>query len=716
MEKDKKKKKTRKFLGLPLEQLFLMIIFVATGIYIQKETAVLMFARQDYWKEVQSRFRSDSIPIPAERGKLLSCDGKVLVASVPKYRLALDYVVVDANEKIRKEVQAKRNTLLAQKKDSLAQGLARLYPEHTVEWYANRIEEGQRRKERSWNLLGTKEISYLELLECEKLPYLKERRGISGFAPEKIMYRTKVYGSLASQTLGAIRKVEDKNTKKKTGLEACYDSILQGKDGYKHREKVRGKFLTFVDIPVQNGHDIMTTIDIRMQDIVEKALRDRLTALELDNSITAPKNVTGGVAILMEVETGDIKAIANMKKIDSPASANGFEFLEGVNDALNAMWEPGSTFKTASMMVAMEDGHITPETEVFCEGGIGVKNGGQYRMYGQWMKDHKRGGYGTLTMTQVLEQSSNIGISKIIDKYYHDKPEEFVQGLYDIGVGIPLGIPMGTAPNVRMPQRDSRGRLTGNWYKTTLPWMSIGYESQIPPINTLAFYNAIANNGRFVRPRFVKAEIENGKIVREFPVVVLKEKICSDQTLSNIQMMLESVVSNGLGHAAGNNKFKVSGKTGTAKMALNGGGYGRDYMVSFCGYFPSDAPKYSCIVCITENSSYPSGGGHCGPVFRNISSMVMNDGNGRNIALASDSTSIYESTLAPTITDKEKSELKQQKGIMPDVSGMGARDAVELLQTDSLTVKLEGQGHVSKQSIAAGKEIQAGQTITLQLK
>ena len=720
----KKKKKEKRIFGLPLEMLVVMVIFVAVGLYIQRKAAELIFVQQDYWKTVQSTFRSDSIRVPATRGKLLSCDGRVMVASLPEYRLAMDFVVVDKDTSARNKLQAWRDSALVADMDSLCQGLAAIFPERDAQWFKERIAEGKRKKSRSWDILRGKRASYLQKVACERLPYLRTGRLKSGFICEPNQHRVKVYGSLASRTLGGVAR--DSNAGK-TGLEKCYDSILRGVDGYSHREKVRNKFLTTVDVKPKNGHDLLTTIDIRMQDIVEKALRDKLTSLELDPTFRGAK-ISDGVAILMEVATGDIKAIVNLSKVPSATNKNGFIFREETNNALNALWEPGSTFKTGSMMVAMEHGHVTPDTYVDCEGGPNGPGHGVKLMHGRRMTDHKRGGYGELTVSQVLEQSSNIGVSKIIDKYYYEEPEKYVEALHSMGVGIPLGMPMGTDPIVRMPRKTPNGRGYTNWSKTTLPWMSIGYECQLPPISTLAFYNAIANNGKFVRPRFVKAELENGNVVRVFPTEVIKEKICSDKTIKNIQMILERVVSRGLGSKAGNPNFKVSGKTGTAQRVVNGSYAGRNYMVTFCGFFPSDAPKYSCIVCITEQTPFPSGGGHCGPVFSTISRLVMNDGSGRDIHLAGDSTSVLTPTVATGDITETNEVMKQMKvnftladsaktepGTVPNVTGMGARDAVTRLQAQGLKVRLHGQGHVTEQSVSPGTRAE-GQTVTLNLK
>ena len=655
------------------------------GLYILGTALSTMLLHADYWRQVSQRFVSDSLRVDAMRGNILSADGKVMVASLPKYRLFMDFVVIDKDSVAREKAQAWRDSVLKESLDSIAIGLHEIFPDKSTEWFRQRILEGKARGSHAWNLYP-RLASYIQYKQVKQLPLLRETPLKGGFNPERLMLRVKPYGSLASRTLGDL--AEDGNAK--SGLEWCYDTIMRGNDGIKHRKREYKQTVSYYDRMPVNGHDLVCTIDATMQDIAEKAIVNKL------------KEVGGekGVVILMEVATGDIKAMVSMTRYKNDVTGQ-YEYYEAQNDAINALWEPGSTFKTGSIMVALEDGKITPDTRV--ETGSGI-----YMMHGRPMKDHnwRKGGYGELTVTQVLEYSSNVGVSRLIDDAYHDHPEQYVQGLYNLGVGIPLGMPMGANPRVRMPNTD---KIKGNWSKTALAWMSIGYETQIPPISTVTFYNAIANNGRMVRPRFIKAEMENGKVVREFPVEVIKERICSPHTLRDIQTILEKVVSEGLGKKAGNKRFKVSGKTGTAQVAKNGSYASRSYMVSFCGYFPSDAPKYSCIVCIRKDGLPASGGGQCGPVFSEISQLVMNQGVYRDPREAADSTSIFTPTLA-------KTETEVTEGIVPDVVGMGGRDAVDALQRAGLKVKLQGTGLVAEQSIPAGTEKAKGKTVTLRLK
>lgn len=663
-----------------------LIVISLIGVYILSTALNSMLFRADYWRQVSQRFISDSISVPAMRGNIISADGKVMVASLPQYRLFMDYIVIDKDSVAREKAQHWRDSMVNVKADSIADGLHKIFPDKSKEWFRNRFLEGRKRRSHAWNLYP-RMATYIQYKQVKELPLLRESPLKGGFNPEKIMLRIKPYRTLASRTLGDLSKDSAKAT---SGLEWCYDTILCGTPGIMHRSRVYDRQVNFYDREPVNGHDLITTIDATMQDIAEKAIVNKLKEVNGDK----------GVVILMEVKTGDIKAMVSMTRYRNEETGES-EYYEAQNDAINALWEPGSTFKTGSIMVALEDGKITPETIV--ETGSGI-----YNMHGRPMKDHNwhRGGYGTLNVTQVLEYSSNIGVSRLIDDAYHDHPEKYVQGLYNMGVGIPLGLPMGANPRVRMPNTD---KIKGNWSKTALAWMSIGYETQIPPISTVAFYNAIANGGRFVRPRFVKAEMENGRVVREFPVEVIKEQICSPHTLRDIQTILEKVVSEGLGKKAGNKRFPVSGKTGTAQVAENGSYASHAYMVSFCGYFPSDAPKYSCIVCIRKRGLPASGGGQCGPVFSEISQMVMNQGVYRDPREASDSTSIFTPTLS-----RQKTEIA--KGVVPDVLNMGASDAVRAMQLSGMKVRLIGTGLVHEQNIAAGSKREKGTVVTLKLK
>ena len=691
---------------------FLFIIICLAACYVLGTALQTMLSPQkDYWVTVGKRFTKENLPIPANRGNLLASDGQLLAGSIPEFRLYMDYVVIDADSAARVKAQHWRDSAFKHDIDSIATGLAKIFPDKNKAWFKKRLEDGKKLRRHAWRIYP-KNATYIQLQECKKLPLLRETSLRGGFYTEEIIQRKKPFGSLASRTIGDLYR--DSNGAK-CGLELSFDSILRGKPGIGHSTKVRNRRIRFIDREPQNGHDLVTTIDVNIQDVAEKAMRKMLTSLD---------GTEIGIAMVMEVATGDIKAIVNLSR------SNDGKFYEMKNNAISDLMEPGSTFKTASIMVGLEDGKIKKNETVDCTGGT-------YPMHGRTMRDHnwRKGGYGTLTVSEILEQSSNIGVSRLIDRAYHNSPQKYVDGLKNLGVGVPLDLPFVGKGEPIIPQPNSKKRY---WSKTDLAWMSIGYVTQLTPIHTLTFYNGIANNGRMVKPRFIKAEKDNGIIVREFPTEVIREKMCSQHTLDDIHDILEKVVSKGLGKRAGNGGklFKVSGKTGTAQMAQGGGkGYHSGtprYMVSFCGYYPSEAPKYSTIVCIVKKGLPASGGLHCGPVFSEISQYVMSKGVLRDPKDAADSTSVFTADIAPGNEKGARLLVKHlnlnDKNALPEVSdsvkanevpnvvGMGAKSAIHTLRAKKLNVKVKGTGKVVSQSMAAGSVFKAGQTISLKLE
>jgi cell division protein FtsI (penicillin-binding protein 3) len=422
-------------------------------------------------------------------------------------------------------------------------------------------------------------------------------------------------------------------------------------------------------------------------------------------------------------------------------NAPDYQYAEAVNSAISYRCEPGSVFKVASFLVALDDGVV--DTSYVIHTGSGVRD-----MHGRPMKDHnwRRGGYGDINVARTLEVSSNIGVSHVIDTFYGKEPERYVKGLYRVGIHEDLQLPLVgyLPPRIRMPQKNKRGQYE-NWSMTALPWMSIGYETQIAPINTVAFYNAIANNGKMMRPRFVKKIVKNGETVAEFEPEVIKQRIAKPEAIKTIQTVLEHVVSQGLGRKAGSPLFKVAGKTGTAQVADQHGGYHSGvtrYWLSFAGYFPADDPRYSCIVCIKKTGLPASGGGMSGVVFHHIAEGVM----ARHLKMSVDDARDEQSVVIPDVKNGNiaaASQVLTQLGIktnshwsgsyaqgnpiwghaerrhnevalsktrlsntkVPDVTGMGAKDAVFLLETYGLRVKVRGRGKVKHQSMPVGSTV-----------
>ena len=584
---------------------------VLVGIAILVRVVYIATVERSYWMDVAELLTKDSVDVKPVRGNILSSDGRLMAGSLPEYRLFVDFKAGGDDNEVR-------DSLWDNKIDSLCMGLHEIFPEFTVAQFKENLEKGRAKGSRHWPVVKRR-VNYSVYSEVKKLPIFNTSANAGGFHVEKFNARKRPFGSLAKRTIGDLFGGKDTA---RFGLELSYDSILRGKNGRIRRQKVRNEYIGITIQDPVNGADIVTTIDVDMQDLAERSLIDEL------------KQVNGnvGVAMVMEVKTGDIKAIVNMTKC-----ADG-EYYEIKNSAVSDLLEPGSVFKTASLMVALDDGVV--DTTYTVDTGSGI-----WDMYGAKMRDHNwhKGGYQVLTLPQTLEYSSNIGVSRIIDKYYGKNPEKFVKALDRIGIREDLKLPIvGYAPpRIRMPKKNKHGQYV-NWSKTALPWMSIGYETQVPPISTLTFYNAIANNGTMVRPRFVKQVVKDGKVIKEFPTEIIKQRICKEKTLREIQTILEHVVSQGLGKKAGSESFKVAGKTGTAQISKGVSGYKAgtvSYLLSFVGFFPADNPRYSCIVCI-QKSGLPASSGYSALVFHNIAEGIMAQSLKLDVTDARDSLSI----------------------------------------------------------------------------
>lgn len=701
--------------NITLRYTFIVVIMAILAILIIVKAGIIMFAERQYWKDVADRFVKENVVIHPTRGNIISSDGKLMASSLPEYKIYMDFRVQST----------KQDTMLMNHLQEISNGLHEIFPDRSAQDFRKHILKGRRAKSRHF-LLYPKRISYIQYKEVKKLPLFNQSRNISGLHEEVFNQRKKPFGSLAMRTLGDM--FPDMAQGAKNGLELTYDSLLRGEDGITHRQKVMNKYLNIVDKPAIDGYDIITTIDVGMQDIAEKALVDQLKNLE----------AVFGVAIVMDVATGEVKANVNMTR------AGDGKYYEMKNLAVSNLMEPGSTFKTASIMVALEDKYITPDYKVDTKNGV-------VNMHGSWMKDWNwyKGGYGEIDVTRILEVSSNVGVSSIIDKFYGNNPQKFVDGLKRMSIDKPLNLGFVGEAVPRIKGTNER-----YFAKTTLPWMSIGYETMIPPIYMLNFYNAIANNGVMVKPKFVKAIARNGEIIQEYPTEIVNPKICSDTTLQQIRTILRKVVSQGLAKPAGSKQFSVSGKTGTAQISQGKAGYkanGVSYLVSFCGYFPSEAPKYSCIVSIQIPHGPASGGLQAGSVFSRIAERIYAKHLVKDISQAKDSTSV----LIPDVSQGDLVEtayaLKQlninsnsssipytsypvwgnaettdsyvklytkkpAKKKIPNVIGMGAKDAVFLLESYGLKIHLSGVGKVHTQSIPSGTPVRKGDYITLTLK
>ena len=689
------------------------VVLTLIGFAVVGKAMYIMTAKKDYWTQVASRLKRDSVVVKPNRGNILSCDGQLMASSIPEYKLYMDFQA-GAEDSIGKH---KRDSIWEANIDTICYELNQIFPQRSAAEFKANLLEGKHKVQkngtvgaRHWDI-WPKRVDYNTFCEVHNLPIFKERTYKGGFHWETYNSRRRPFGTLARRTIGEMFGAKDSA---KNGLELSLDTLLRGKNGLMHRRKILSKYL---DIPVlspEDGVDVVTTIDVGMQDLAERALVDEL------------KEINGemGVAILMEVKTGDVKAIVNMTR------GQDGNYYEMVNNAISYRCEPGSVFKVASFLVALDDGVI--DTTMTIPTGCGVME-----MHGRPMKDHnwRRGGYGTINVARALEVSSNIGVSYLIDKFYGHNPKKYVEGLYRIGIHEDLKLPLVGyhTPLIRMPDTKTTDRAK-YWSKTTLPWMSIGYETQIAPINTVAFYNAIANDGKMMQPRFIKQLVKNGEVIREFEPVVLKDRIAKPEAIKTMQTILEHVVSQGLGKKAGSKSFKVAGKTGTAQVADQYGSYHSGitrYWLSFAGFFPADNPRYTCIVCLKKSGLPASGGGMSGVVFHHIAEGVMAQNLKRSVDAARDASSIMtpdvkrgDNSAANYVLASLKTKAssnsstnyrESSKHTVPDVTGMGAKDAVYLLESRHIKARVKGRGKVKSQSIHAGTAIMQGMVCELTL-
>lgn len=686
------------------------IVLTLIGFAIVGKAMYIMTAEKNYWGTVQQKLKHDSIPVKPVRGNILSCDGQLMASSIPEYKIYMDFQTGGPE----------RDSLWQLKLDSICEGLHALFPEKTPEEFRRHLEEGRLKVTKSgighrhWPI-WKRRINYNTFTEVRKLPIFRMSKYKSGFHWDEYNARNRPFGSLAQRTVGVMFGEIDSA---RCGLELSFDSTLRGQNGLVHQQKVLNKIMNITETPPIDGMDIVSTIDVNMQDLAERALLEEMKLPEVNADL--------GVAILMEVQTGDVKAIVNMARVGDG------QYAEAINSAISYRCEPGSVFKVASILVALDDGVIPRDTNYIIHTGSGVRE-----MHGRLMKDHnwRRGGYQDINVARTLEVSSNIGTSHVIDQFYGGHPEKYVQGLYRVGIGEDLKLPLVGyhKPNIRIPDTKTTDR-SKYWSKTTLPWMSIGYETQIAPINTLAFYNAIANDGKMMQPRFVTKLTKEGETIKEFPPVVLKERIAKPETIKMMQTILEHVVSQGLGRKAGplSHAFKVAGKTGTAQIADEHGGYHSGttrYWLSFAGFFPADAPRYSCIVCLRKTGLPASGGGMSGVVFRNIAEGVMAQNIKRLVDDVRDSTSNFVPVVKTSneesasyvlsrlgVKGEKPRKVETAQGLVPDVIGMGARDAVYEMERRGLKTMVYGRGKVKSQSIAAGTAVKAGSICELRLE
>lgn len=694
---------------------FFVYALACIGALLVIGSAIRLIAKEgEQWRKVGSSYKRDSLVINPNRGNILACDGKMMASTIPSYTLYMDFKA-DGMEK---------DTLLKYI-DSLSISLSRIYTDKTSSELKNHILKGFKSQSRYYKV-NNKKLTYNEKKEIAQFPFFRKGPNVSGYNFVEQVSRKKPLGTLASRTVGQIYAELDKGGS--SGLEKQYDSYLRGKCGVKCSLKIAGRFRAVNIVDPEDGCDVQTTIDVNIQDITESALLNKLVQVDADR----------GCAIVMETESGEVKAISNLQR----RSLGVYE--ESQNFAVGSLTEPGSTFKTASIMVALEDGVIDTSYIVDTGNGIWPYKGSVS------VKDHNwnKGGYGKISVKQAIAYSSNIGVAKVIDKYYSENPSRFIHRLYDMKMNEPmdLEIPGAAKPRIKDPS-------ASDWSGTSLAWMSFGYETQIPPIYMLTFYNAIANKGKMIKPFFVKSINKNGSEWKTFSTSVINPSICSQKTLKKVNEMLIGVVESGTAKNVHSDHFLIAGKSGTAQVDYGKRGVRKSHQLTFCGYFPADNPKYSMIVVVwSPNIGYPSAGAISGSVFKTIAERVyaqsplihtdpfLADANEVKIPITKDGDLnslrlvMDELSIAYTQSDADKKKpcrwafsegrrndvlLKPHKingNYMPDVKGMGAKDAIYVLENMGLRVNLVGRGRVAAQSKAPGDRFDANEVVTIELK
>ena len=670
---------------------------------VEKEKFIEMAQKQEIHMEI----------LPSIRGNILADDGSLFAVSVPSFELRMDMMTDSLTDKI-----------FTENVDSLAICLSNLFQDRPASAFRDNLWDGRRNKSRY--LLIHRDVTYPQLNEVRHFPIFRKGKYKGGLIVLAQYDRELPYKSLARRIIG----YESGEGEKKVfvGLEGAFTRNLEGVNGQRLVRRIAGRAWMPADpdaqIEPQNGDDVVTTFDVNLQDLAETSLRKELIADSADH----------GCVILMEVKTGYLRAMANLGRTKKGT------YEEIFNYAIGESQETGSTFKLASFLVALNDGKIELNTPINCSGGITT-------FYGRKMEDSHHG-LGVLTALQVFEKSSNVGTSKMIYAAYGANPQQYIDGLYKIGINRPLGLQIAGEGKPYIKNTKSK-----YWSALSLPWMSIGYEISLAPIHLLTLYNAIANNGVMVKPLFVREIKRNGKVMQRFKPVVINPQIVSPATIEKARIMLEGVVQEGTGESIRTPLYKIAGKTGTAQIAAGNKGYRQgtkqvQYKGSFVGYFPADNPKYSCIVVIVnpKKGKY-YGGAVAAPVFRELSDKLYAIRPDIMIPLPHDSLSsplplaqagsfkdLAEAFrilgMSPRVENGSSAWVKPatdganlvltpaavSKGIMPDVCGMGLKDAIFLLESEGLNVIVNGRGNVIRQSIAPGTGISKGMPVVIDLQ
>ena len=632
----------------------------------------IQFIQGDDYRNLAEQRTVENIEIPSNRGNVYSADGSLLATSIPKYDIRIDAIQPN-RETFNKHIKPLADSL-------------EVYTGKSSAFHQQAIKKARNNKNRYFLL--ARNISYSDYIRLRNFPMLELGAIKGGLIVEQTTRREHPMGGIAARSIGYERTDDDGNVTR-AGIDGAFgEKYLRGKNGKRLKQKIgNGQWKPIVDynqVEPQDGYDVYTTIDVNIQDIAHHSLLGQLELYEADH----------GCAVVMDVETGEIKAITNLAKTE-----NG-SYYEKRNYAVWESHEPGSTFKVMALMAALEDKVIDTSTVVDTQNG-------SKRFYGRTISDSR--GHGKISVARALEVSSNIGLASIIDEHYSKQPKKFINRLKSWHLDDTLGVSIKGEGKPVIPEPGDK-----IWSRNALPSMAYGYNLQMTPLQTLTFYNAIANNGEMVKPRFIKSVKEFSREIEVFDKQVINQKICSDKTLNEIREILKNVVIRGTGRRMYSENFSMAGKTGTVRVDYNN--YeewlkDRKYVSSFAGYFPADNPKYSCIVVIHQPSTKVGyyGADVSGPVFKRIAQKIYTE---TPLIDEVESLEIVNTNVNQEFEAFYKTA-QIHKTIMPNVVGLPTMDALALLENMGLKVKIEGVGKVKSQSISKGIKIKPNQVVVL---
>lgn len=683
------------------------VILMAVAILVR--ILFLQTIQRGKWKDMGEKYVYKTDEVPANRGDILAHDGRLLASSVPYYTIYMDTRSTGMS-----------SSTWSEGINGLSAGLAKIAGIRSAEGWKSALTKARQKGDRYF--LIKRRVDYTTLKKLKGLPIFKEGQYKGGMLTIVENRRILPNNELAKRTIGYLNLGEGNEV----GIEGSFDKELAGRNGYAVKQRLTGgDWITVEGSGTKNsrdGNDIVTTIDIDLQDVAHTALLNQLRKHSAHH----------GCAVLMEVESGDIRAIVNLE-----LGKDG-NYYESYNYAVGESTEPGSTFKLPVLMAALEDGVIDT-------GDIVDTGNGSVKYYNKVIRDTKEDGYGKLSVKQVFEKSSNVGTSKLIYEHYKDNPKDFVNRLYAMRLNkkLDLQIKGEGSPVIRYPGEKY-------WSGLSLPMMSYGYEVQMTPLQILAFYNAVANDGKMVKPRFVTAVMRNGMVIESYDREVIVNSIASGSTIKKARAMMEGVVEHGTATNLRNSDYRIAGKTGTAQIAKGNEGYRRSgvtYQASFVGYFPAGNPLYSCIVVVNS----PSNGVYygnlvAGTVFREIADKVYAHNFYREYKMADrddlkhaapDAGNGYREDIDEVLSNLDVryrrtsdddwvatresgdtvrlASVKLQAGLVPDVRGMSLRDAIYLLEKNGYNVRFNGKGRVRRQSPDHGARYQQGATVLLEM-